>query len=80
MTPGRVQDPEAAKHIVISYKTAERASHMYTFVCHVDTASGRLQVDQPTIAGGKQNMNLQGRRFFLIYKTAINPESVLTSE
>ena len=85
MPPGRVHDPEEAKHIVISYKTTEGTisavdMHMYKIVNHVDPASGRLQVDQAAIAGGKQNMNLKGRRVLLIYKTAIHPESVITPE
>ena len=85
MTPGRFKDPEGAKHIVIAYKTTEGAisavaRHMYNIVYHVDLASGRLQVDQAATARRKQNMNLQGRRVLLIYKTAIYLESVHTSK
>jgi hypothetical protein len=53
---------------------------MYKIVCHVDPASGRLQVDKATTIGGKQNMNVQRRRVLLIYKTTIHLESILTPE
>ncbi len=85
MTPGRVQDPEGAKHIVISYMTIARslttvARHLYKVVCYVDPASCCLHVDQATVTGGKQYSVLQGRRVLLIYKIVVHPEASLTPE
>jgi hypothetical protein len=74
MTPGRIQDPEGANIMVISFKTAPGAilalqRHTYKIVCFRDAISGRLNVDFNATAGGKQNPALQGSRVILIYKT-----------
>ena len=50
MTPGRIQDPEGAKTIVTSFKTAAGAvaaihKQTYKIVCFGDAASGILCVD-----------------------------------
>jgi hypothetical protein len=55
MTPGRIQDPEGAKTIVVSFKTAAGAIatiHRQTlrFVCYSDTISGRLKIDRAATA------------------------------
>ena len=51
MSTGRVQVPEGAKTIILSYKTAARAVaaiHMQNFkiVYFTDTHTGRLRVDK----------------------------------
>jgi len=50
MTPRRIQDPEGAKTVVVSFKTtagAVAAIHKQTYkiVCFGDAAGGRLRVD-----------------------------------
>jgi hypothetical protein len=85
MTPDRIQDPEEAKIIVISFKTAPGAilavqRQTYTIVCFRDAISGRLKVDLDATTGGKQNPALQGSRVILIYKTYMHTESALDPE
>ena len=85
MTPSRIQDPEGAKTIVVSFKTAAGAiaaiqRHTLRFVCYSDITSERLKIDGTTTAGGKHNPYLHGRRDMLIYKTHIHPESSLDPE
>ena len=50
MTPGRIQDPEGAKSMVISFKTTPRAilavhRHHYKIVFFRDAINVRLKVD-----------------------------------
>ena len=85
MTPGRIQDPEGAKTVVISFKTAAGAilvvqRHAYEIVCFKDNDSGRLRVDTTPIIGGKKDMNKQGRRVILIYKAHRYTEASLDPE
>ncbi len=63
MTPGRIQDPEGAKIMVISFKTSPGATlavqrQTYKIVCFRDATSGRLEVDLDATTGGKQNPTL----------------------
>jgi hypothetical protein len=60
MTLGRIQDPEGAKIMVISFKTAPGAildvqRQTYKIVCFRDATNGRLKVDMDATTGGKQN-------------------------
>ena len=85
MTPGRIQDPEGAKTIVVCFKTAAGdiaaiKRQTLRFVCYTDITSGRLKIDMAATAGGKHNPSLQGRRVMLIYKTHMHPESSLDPE
>ena len=85
MTPGRIQDPEGAKTIVVSFKTAAGAilavqRRTYKIVCFRDIDNGRLKVDTSTTIGGKQDMSKQGRRIILIYKAPIYTEASLDPE
>ena len=66
MTLGRIQDPEGAKTVVVSFKTATGAilavqRHTYKIVCFRDIDSGQLKVDTTTTIGGKQDMSKHGR-------------------
>ena len=50
MSPGRVQDPEGAKTIVLSYNTAAGAvatviKHKFLLTCYTDEHTGRLRLD-----------------------------------
>ena len=71
MTPGRIQDPEGEKTVVVSFKTAARAiiaaqRQTFKIVCFTDLDNGRLRVDTKTTIGGKQDMSKHDRRFILI--------------
>ena len=85
MTPCRIQDPEGAKIIVVSFKTAAGAiaaiqRQTLRFVSYNDTTSGRLKIDRAATAGRKHNPSLQGRHVMLIYKTHMHPEASLDPE
>ena len=85
MTPGRIQDPEGAKTVVVSVKTAAGAilavnRQTYKIVCFKDNDSGRLRVDTSATIGGKQDMNKQSRRVMLIYKAHMYTEVTLDPE
>jgi len=85
MTPGRVQDPEGAKIVVVSFKTAAGAiiavqRQTLKIVCFRDVDNGRLRVDTATTTGGKQDMSKQGRRVILIYKSHMYNEATLDPE
>ena len=63
MPTGRVQDPEGAKTIILSYKTAAGAvaamqRQKLKIVCFTNTHTGRLRVDNPATVGGKQDPNM----------------------
>ena len=85
MTPCKIQDPEGAKTIVVSFKTAAGAiaaiqRQTLRFVCNSDTTNGRLKIDMASTARGKHNPSLQGRRVMLIYRTHMHPEASLDPE
>jgi len=74
MTPGKIQDPEGAKIVVISLKTtagvvAAIHKHAYKIVCFGDSVSGILHVDTTATAGGKHDPSKHGRSSILIYKS-----------
>ena len=51
MSTGRIQDPEGAKHLVISYQTAAGAiaaiiRHKFPIMTYKDALTGRLKVDK----------------------------------
>ncbi len=85
MTPGRLQDPERAKTIVVSLKTAAGAilaiqRQTYKIVCFRDTNNGRLRVDTTTTVGGNQDPTKQGRRVIMIYKAHMYTKASLDLE
>jgi hypothetical protein len=85
MTPGRIKDPEGAKTVVVSFKTATGAilavhRQTYKIVSFRDINSGRLRVDTAATTGGKQDMQKQGRRVILIYKAHMYKEATLDPE
>jgi len=82
MTPGRIQDPEGAKTVVVSFKTAAGAilvvqRQTFKIVSFMDTNSGRLRVDTAATTGGRHDMNKHGRRVILIYKAHMYKEATL---
>jgi hypothetical protein len=77
MSTRRVQDPEGEKTVTMSFKTTARATLAIAklnikIVCFVDVNSGRLRVNPDATTGGKQQMNAQGIRMVLIYKTSMH--------
>jgi len=83
MSTGRVQDPEGAKTIILSYKTAARAvaaiqRQNLKIVCFTDSHTGMLRVDNPATMGGKQDPSMQGKRMVLIYMTIMHSSSSLS--
>ena len=82
MTTGRIQDPEGAKIVIISFKAATRVVatiHRQTFriVCFKDTTRGRLRVDAKATTGGKHDPSKQGLRSILIYLSHMYTEASL---
>ena len=82
MSTGRVHDPEGAKTIILSYKTAAGAvaaiqRQKIKIVCFTDTNTCRLRVDTPTTLDGKQDPIKQGKRMILIYKTSMHTSASL---
>ena len=85
MTPGRIQDPEGAKTVVVSFMTTARAiisvqRQTFKIVFFRDMADGRLRVDTAAIIGGKYNMNKQGRSVIINYKSHMYNEATLDPE
>ena len=85
MIPCRIQDPEGAQTIVVSFKTAAGAvatihKQAYKIVCFGDATGGRLQVDASVTAGGKQDPSKQGRKSILIYKSYMYSEASMYPE
>ncbi len=80
MSTGRVQDPEGAKTIILSFKTAAGAvaaiqRQTLKIVCFTDTNPCRLMVDILATLGGKQDGSKQGKRMILIYKSNMHSTS-----
>ena len=85
MSTRRIQDPEGAKTIILSFKTSPGVAlaisqHNIKLTCFADVLSGRLRVDTYATAGEKQDNNAKGRRMVLIYKTNMHPGSILNPE
>lgn len=85
MSTGRIQDPERAKTVILSFKTAAGAALAISrqnikLICFADVTTGRLRVDADATAGGKQDSSAQGRRMILIYKSNMHPGSTLNPE
>ena len=79
MSTGRIHDPEGAKTLILSFKTATGAALAISrqnikLVCFADVTTGRLRVDADATAGEKQDNGAQGRRMILIYKPPELPE------
>ena len=81
MFPGRIQDPEDAKHLVISYQTAAGAiasmsRHIFPLMTYKDALTRRFKVDGKTTAGDLRNP-AEGSKKLLIYSTNMHPRSIL---
>ena len=82
MSTGRVQGPEGAKIIILSYKTTAGAAiaiHMQNLkiICFTNIHTGRLRVYKHATTGGKQDPTMQSRRVIFIYRTNMHSDSSL---
>ncbi len=73
MTPGKIQDPEGTKKVMIFFKTAVRVilnvqRQPFEVVCFGDIGSGRLRVQSIATTAGNHGPALQGRIVILINK------------
>ncbi len=85
MTPGRIQDPEGAKTVVVSFKTATGAivdvqRSTFKIFCFKDVDTGRLRADTTATTGGKNDMRKHGRIVILIYRAHMYNEATLDLE
>ena len=85
MTPGRIQKPEGANIVIISFKTAIGAitaihKQSYEIVCFKGSTRGRLRADLAATTRGKQGPSKQGLMIILIYTSHIYKEASLDPE
>ena len=85
MSTRRIQDPEGAKTIILSFKTTAGATMAISrmnikLICFVDVLTERLRVDADAIARGKQDNSAHIRRMVLICKTNMHPVSIPNPE
>jgi hypothetical protein len=85
MTPGRIQDPNGAQTVIISFETTSGSvaailRQTYKNFCFRNATGGRLRVDAAAIAGGKKDPSKHGLRSILIYKSHIYTEASLDLE
>lgn len=81
MYSGRIQDPEGAKHIVISHQTAAGAiatmsRHKFPLMTYKDALTGKLKVDYKMTAGYLRNP-AEGSNNLMIYSVNMHPRNVL---
>ncbi len=81
MSPGRVQDPEGAKLLLISYAstagaTAALIKRRFEIIYYTKPDTGRLRVD-PSLTAGITGGAHAGARKILIYDAYVHPQSDL---
>ncbi len=81
MSLGRVQDPEGAKTVVISFNTTAGAvlaviKRRFLITCYTEANTGRLRLD-PTLTAGQTAGSHSGAKKILIYDTHPQPLSSL---
>ena len=82
---GRIQDPEGAKTVTMSFKTIVEAvlalAHQnINLICFADAHTGRLRVEVDAARGGKHDINAPRRRIVLKYMTNMHPGSTWNPE
>jgi len=75
MSPGRIQDPEGAKHLVVSYQSTAGATTTiirgrFPLMAYKDVLTGRLRVEERMTVGDLRNPT-EGSKKLLIYTTNI---------
>jgi hypothetical protein len=81
ISTGRIQDPEGAKHLVISYQTAAGviaaiSKHKFSIMTYKDALTGKLKVDENMTTGDLRNPST-GTENLLIYSANMHPRSAL---
>ena len=81
MSPGHIQNPEGAKHLVISYQTAAGAiatisRHRFPLMTYKDVLTCKLKVEEKMTAGYLRNP-MEGSKKLLIYSANMHPRSIL---
>jgi len=81
MSPRRVQDPEGAKTVVISFNTVTKAvvaviKRRFLITCYTEAETGRLRLD-PALTTGQTAGSHSGAKKILIYDTRPHPLSSL---
>jgi hypothetical protein len=81
MSPGRVQDPEGAKTITISFNTAAGAvtaivKRMFLITYYTEPNTGRLRLDEALTAGDPSSAKKRVKKI-LIYHIFMHPLSSL---
>ena len=81
MSSGRVQDPEGAKQLVISYQTAAGATSAiirgrFPLMTYKDALTRRLKVEE-RMRAGDMRQPAEGSKKMLIYSASIHPKSIL---
>ncbi len=81
MSPERVQDPEGAKTVVISFNTAAKAvaaviKRRFLTICYTEANTGRICMD-PALTSGQTAGSHSGAKKILIYDTHPPPLSSL---
>ena len=71
MSPGSIQDPEGARTLVISFRTAAGAAtavlrQKFTLICYTDPGTGRLRLDR-SLTSGARNGTQPGTKIALLY-------------
>ncbi len=79
MSPGRVQDPEGAKTITLSYNTPSGAitsiiKRIFLITCYTEQDTGRLRLD-PALNAGTTTGARSGAKKTLIYDSHMHPLS-----
>ena len=78
MSTGRIQDPEGAKTVILSFKTVAGVALAISrknikLIRFAEVRTGRLRVDAYATSRGKQDSNAQRKRMILIYKVSSEP-------
>jgi hypothetical protein len=81
MSARRKQDPEGAKHLVISYQTAAGAiaaicRHKFPVMTYKDALTGKLKVDENMTARDLRDPS-EGTKKLLIYSANMHPRNAL---
>ena len=81
MFPGRIQDPEVVRHLLISYQTAAVAiasinRHRFPLINYKDALTCRLKVVEKMTTRDLRNP-AEGSKKLLIYSANTHPRSIL---
>jgi len=83
MPPGRVQDPEGAKMIIVNFNTAAGVvaaiiKRRFLITCYTEADTNRLRLDA-ALTSGDTTGAMKGAKKILIYDNIMHPLSNLDS-